>query len=424
MSCLEGDVLIFRSPCKLPTDVRKMKAVYHSALKHLQDCIVMSADSEMCSSSPASLLAGGDYDGDTATVIWDEDLVKPFNNAPELDLIQDKFQEENFNKEVVAVLDFLQAVRGCSRRQDEEAKMIINLQHFLMGSGMDQQLISRYSAMHDNAVYTYGPSHPATVRLANMFSLVLDSRKSGLFVKPEVLKADLQRYGSHEVFWRKFKKGKINEEYNVTFAKRAKGLPEFVVSISGQPNLLTIQMDKLYNAAANAQLEVLSAFNVREVPEMFSDLLGTLTAFRDSIENEQTHLQLSTLVKHVDTCMDLLPLVYFSREDLEESYRQRLKNGRSHKHQAWASEDEQGHSTAVPSSIASAISSSSTSSSSKPTSSEIAKRMKLLRSLWTSLPEPSTIPRLTALGFTNLEELKVLCCIEICVRSRRPVKLP
>lgn len=230
MSCVEGDVLIFRSPCKLPTDVRKMRAVYHSKLKHLQDCIVMSADSAMCTASPASLLAGGDYDGDTATVIWDEDLVKPFRNAPEPDLDEKKFQAENFNKEVVAVIDFLHAVRGRSHGKEEEARMIINLQHFSLGGIMDQQLTGRYSAMHDYAVYTLGPSHPVTVRLANMFCLVLDSRKSGLTVKPEVLKADLQRYGSQEVFWRKFKKGQLDGEYNISYAKRSKDLPEFIVS--------------------------------------------------------------------------------------------------------------------------------------------------------------------------------------------------
>lgn len=399
-----------------------MKAVYHPKLKHLQDCIVMSADSAMCSFSPASLLAGGDYDGDTATVIWDGDLVEPFNNAPGQPMDEKKFQAENFDKEVVAVADFLHAVEGHSEGREEEARMKINLQHFLLGGIMDQQLTSRYSAMHDFAVYTLGPSHPETIRLAHMFGFVLDSRKSGLKVKPEVLKSDLQRYGSREVFWRKFKKGQVDGEYNVTYATRPKGLPEFIVSVHHALPMLEAynQMDKLYAAARSAQLDVLRAFEAPKCPDTFSNLVEEFAAFKETREDEETNLQLSILTKHVHACLDLLPSVYYSTEDISEAYTKRIKNGRFYKRQPWSQTDG-GDDDEF---IVSTPSGTSPPKSSKLTSADIQKRLNSLRELWTSLPKPAKIPRLAALGSNRLEELKILCCIDICVRSRRPVKLP
>lgn len=178
-------------------------------------------------------------------------------------------------------------------------------------------------------------------------------------------------------------------------------------------------MDRLYDAAKSAQLETLRAFEVRETPDDFSCLLNEYAVFKESMEDEETNLQLSILTKHVNACVELLPLVYFSGEDLGEAYTKRLKNGRFYKRQAWSQED-----AADDASIVAASLSSSRSSSSKPTSAEILRRMNALRQLWTSLPKPSKIPRLASLGATRLKELKILCCIDICMRSRRATKLP
>ncbi|KAK8861624.1 hypothetical protein IAR55_002447 [Kwoniella newhampshirensis] len=78
---LEGPCLAFRSPCKLPTDVRKFKAVWKQDLAHLKDCIVLSANASLCKRSPASYLGGGDYDGDTVQLFWGKELVDRFSNA-------------------------------------------------------------------------------------------------------------------------------------------------------------------------------------------------------------------------------------------------------------------------------------------------------------------------------------------------------
>ena len=133
---LEGPVLAFRSPCKLPTDVRKFNAVYKPELSHLRDCIVLSASSVLCERSLASILAGGDYDGDTVTVIWEKDLVDNFNNASiEHALSPPEFESRYFEKEVVKGTEFLDALRG----QDSET-VVLNQQSFLLGAILDDKL--------------------------------------------------------------------------------------------------------------------------------------------------------------------------------------------------------------------------------------------------------------------------------------------
>lgn len=136
MSFLEGDCVVYRSPCKLPTDVRKFRAVIHPALFHLRDCVVFSAHSTLCRQSPASFLGGGDYDGDIATVIWDPDIVRPFNNAPDHLATQPRgFEKANFVKDVVTADQFLEALKG-----GDNATIAANLQHFLLGHLLDEQL--------------------------------------------------------------------------------------------------------------------------------------------------------------------------------------------------------------------------------------------------------------------------------------------
>ena len=134
---LEGPVLATRSPCKLPTDVRKFTAVYKHELAHLKDCIVMSASSVFCSRSPASFLGGGDYDGDTVTLYWDPALVEPFqNSADHYADVPEGFEETNFEKEVVKVKDFLDALK---KDGADEETMIANQQSFLLGALQDDK---------------------------------------------------------------------------------------------------------------------------------------------------------------------------------------------------------------------------------------------------------------------------------------------
>ena len=72
------DVLVGRNPAQLPSDMQKVRAVFRKELMNFTDVAVFSSQGDV---PLASLLSGGDYDGDTVFVCWDPAFVKPFVNA-------------------------------------------------------------------------------------------------------------------------------------------------------------------------------------------------------------------------------------------------------------------------------------------------------------------------------------------------------
>ncbi|KAL8973519.1 MAG: hypothetical protein Q9197_002229 [Variospora fuerteventurae] len=73
------DLLVARLPAALPSDVRKVHAKFKVELRSYHDVIVFPSKGAR---SLASLLSGGDYDGDQAWVCWEPSIVKPFQNSP------------------------------------------------------------------------------------------------------------------------------------------------------------------------------------------------------------------------------------------------------------------------------------------------------------------------------------------------------
>ncbi|EFE32272.1 RNA-directed RNA polymerase, putative [Trichophyton benhamiae CBS 112371] len=77
---LDGiDVLVARAPAHLPSDIQKCRAVFHPALRYLKHVAIFPTKGDV---PLASLLSGGDYDGDEVWVCWDQEIVKPFVNYP------------------------------------------------------------------------------------------------------------------------------------------------------------------------------------------------------------------------------------------------------------------------------------------------------------------------------------------------------
>ena len=78
-SDLDGfNVLLGRLPAHLGSDIQSRKAVYKKRLRHLKDVIVFSSKGD---TPLASMLSGGDYDGDKAWVCWDQSIVQHFVNT-------------------------------------------------------------------------------------------------------------------------------------------------------------------------------------------------------------------------------------------------------------------------------------------------------------------------------------------------------
>ncbi|RYP32615.1 hypothetical protein DL767_005120 [Monosporascus sp. MG133] len=77
-SDLDGiDVLVARSPAHLPSDIQKVRAVFKPELRHLKDVIIFPRKGDI---PLADMLSGGDYDGDTAWVCWEPDIVDNFES--------------------------------------------------------------------------------------------------------------------------------------------------------------------------------------------------------------------------------------------------------------------------------------------------------------------------------------------------------
>ncbi|KAJ7145397.1 RNA dependent RNA polymerase-domain-containing protein [Mycena crocata] len=199
-----GDVLMTRNPCKVPTDVRKLKAVKNSKLHDLVDVIVCSVKGQR---RLLDFLAGGDYDGDTAIVIWDKGIVDSFVNADEKFSIEPRGLDQAFTRDETSVAQFIRD----NARTPPEVKAT-RLQKYLLGSLRDPSAVGQYSSYHDNAIITRGYSNPRTVKLAYKFCKILDSAKTGFTIKPETQRVDRQEY-AHErgPEWKLRQKSKGND---------------------------------------------------------------------------------------------------------------------------------------------------------------------------------------------------------------------
>ncbi|CUA78390.1 Genome polyprotein [Rhizoctonia solani] len=181
--CITGPVLVSRNPCIQISDTRKVVAVNSHELwsRSYFDVIVFSTKG---SRSLASLLSGGDYDGDTVVMIWDESITAPFRNShkdfadPSTD-----FEQKNFNKSKVVLRDIkAQAELG---KKDILPRLV---EAMLQSIAPNQMGI--YNMFYRNSAYVHGLNHPQTARLGHMFTQCLDAVKSGLEVKPDVLRID------------------------------------------------------------------------------------------------------------------------------------------------------------------------------------------------------------------------------------------
>ncbi|CCL98058.1 uncharacterized protein FIBRA_00052 [Fibroporia radiculosa] len=183
---ITGEVLLYRNPARVPSDVRKVIAVVHPKLVEYVNVIVLPTKGKR---SLANILAGGDVDGDVAVCIYEPSLVKPFRNGP----INDpppRFKENNFETEgsIERVCDFSDRLKSLppAAAQSELQKVLL--------SGLSKAAVGTYSIFHENTAYTLGYDHLETLRLAFMFTTVLDSRKTGLKVIDRVQKNDRQSY--------------------------------------------------------------------------------------------------------------------------------------------------------------------------------------------------------------------------------------
>eukprot|EP01083_Nonionella_stella_P152814 490266_1 len=83
-SPLRGDIVVARTPCYYPGDVRVLRCVDPGpAYHHLRDVIVFPVDTEGGRRRPhPDEMSGGDLDGDLFWVCWNPDLIPPRTEEP------------------------------------------------------------------------------------------------------------------------------------------------------------------------------------------------------------------------------------------------------------------------------------------------------------------------------------------------------
>ncbi|KAF8522755.1 RNA dependent RNA polymerase-domain-containing protein [Hysterangium stoloniferum] len=192
---LLGDVLVTRHPCKVKTDVRKVVAVDKPELHQYTDVILFSVKGNH---SLASELGGGDYDGDTITVIPCEQLVGPFNNAELQPIKPSENHEDDFERSANESVEEFRRRAGSFSVGDR----IKEVQNVLLASLRSASIVGMYSTWHDNAIYSLGYDHPETRRLAFMFTTSLDGAKTGLHVKNDVYGRDKCKWSRRGPLWK------------------------------------------------------------------------------------------------------------------------------------------------------------------------------------------------------------------------------
>ncbi|KAH9852493.1 RNA dependent RNA polymerase-domain-containing protein [Lenzites betulinus] len=222
-----GDVLVTRHPCKVPSDVQKVKAVFHEKLRHYHNVIVVSTKNHLYRGKQldrhlASLTGGGDYDGDTMEVFWDPDLVRYFKEPdPRKFAVEPPRVQECLVKNTETVASFLSRVPTSDAGEGMEYK-ISAMQDYLLGALKGSAYVSTYSIWWEKSTYKLGYSHDETIFLAYMFCAILDGSKTGVTVDPAAFKEHKAKWASGRLNWK-------DPDYDGMLVKRESGLGKFIM---------------------------------------------------------------------------------------------------------------------------------------------------------------------------------------------------
>ncbi|KAJ5573462.1 uncharacterized protein N7459_007889 [Penicillium hispanicum] len=161
-NCLDNiDVLVGRLPAHVPSDIQRRTAVYKHELRHFKDVIVFSTKGDM---PLAHMLSGGDYDGDTPWVCWDQNIVQEFRNS---DLPDEEFPAEHF---------------GLTKHSVPMAQ-VKSTEDFLQSTfkfNLTMSNLGRCTREHEKIAYDQSIDCAQAMELACLLSHLVDGRKGGV----------------------------------------------------------------------------------------------------------------------------------------------------------------------------------------------------------------------------------------------------
>lgn len=170
---LEGEVLVGRNPALLPSDIQKVRAVDNVFLRDLKDVIVFSVQGMR---SLASMLSGGDYDGDKCWVCWDQRIVRPFRGVVPSSL--DFKEKAEWFTTVTTTVNELPGVRdnASSHRDIGREFLRAGAMHTLSS---DPSVMGKYYKFHERYSRAFGLDDEVSILLANICAVLVDAPKQG-----------------------------------------------------------------------------------------------------------------------------------------------------------------------------------------------------------------------------------------------------
>lgn len=214
------DILVGRNPAHCPWDIQRRKAVWKQDLRHFKDVIVFPTKGD---TPLASLLSGGDYDGDRPWICWDPKLVESFNNAMPLDDVPDA---DHFGLIVHA----------------RPMTSVKSTEDFLEGAfkfNLTMSKLGLCTSEHERIAYDEpdGINSPTALELATLLSHLVDSRKAGVQLTDDGWKQYLKKLSPRErtapaykdIDAKKGKSSNINDflKFNVAVAEKNMALQKF-----------------------------------------------------------------------------------------------------------------------------------------------------------------------------------------------------
>jgi RNA dependent RNA polymerase len=163
------DGLVARNPANLPSDIQKIRFVFKQEIEHLRDVLIFSSKGKR---SLASLLSGGDYDGDQCWACWHPKIVEKFVNysgGPPDDLTPESCGL-TYRAEKLSTV-FTSGVDEQSISAFLEKCIDFNLRSPMVG---------QCTIEHEKLVYQTNLCNEGAIKLGALAAFLVDARKQGL----------------------------------------------------------------------------------------------------------------------------------------------------------------------------------------------------------------------------------------------------
>ncbi|PKY14080.1 hypothetical protein GLOIN_2v1581910 [Rhizophagus irregularis DAOM 181602=DAOM 197198] len=244
---IEGEVILARNPCNLPSDIVKVKAVKNANLCDYHNVVVFPVNVDLKDNVPlATHLSGGDYDGDKIFCCWDSEIVKGYKNSPLLPLdsrVKNAFEE---NKESI---DYLLSSSDSSQIGSKLQEIILD--NYFKDLETPRGL---YDYWHKLQSSEFEIPNKESVYLAQMCAQLIDATKQGLTIRPSVQQRDSEIFGKLSVpYWMGKDHNSFKDRCNI---KKQEGTNRGNFGVKSMMDILCFSIEKEMNQVNSKDFSV------------------------------------------------------------------------------------------------------------------------------------------------------------------------